>query len=45
MEVYKLVESKEEDTVLVGVESPEEAGRAAPSMRVTQSFEARKGEK
>ena len=27
MEVYKLEESEEEVTVLVGVESPEEAGK------------------
>ena len=30
VEVYKLEESEEEDTVLVGVGSPEEAGRTAP---------------
>ena len=32
-EVYKLEESKKEDLVLVGVETPEEAGRGAPGVR------------
>ena len=38
MEVYKLVESEEEVTVLVGVESPEEAGRAAPGVKSCLEF-------
>ena len=33
VEVYKMEESKEEDYVLIGVGSPEEAGREAPEMR------------
>ena len=35
MEVYKLEEPKEEDTVLVDVGSPEEAGRTALKVRAT----------
>ena len=44
MEVYQLEESDEEVTVLVGVESPKKAGRAAPEMRGAKSSESRKGE-
>ena len=40
VEVYKLEESEEEDTVLVGIGFPEETGR-----RTAYSFESRKGEK
>ena len=42
MEVYKL---EEEDTLFLGMGSPEEAGRAAPGVRAAQIFESRKGEK
>ena len=44
MEVYQLEESEEEVTVLVGVESPKIAGRAAPEVRAAKSSESRKGE-
>ena len=44
MEVYQLEESDEEVTVLVPVESPKKAGRAAPEMRAAKSSESRKGE-
>ena len=44
MKVYQLEESEEKDTVLVGVESPKKAGRAAPEMRVAKSSESIKGE-
>ena len=44
MEVYQLEESQEEVTVLVGVESPENAGRVAPVVRAAKSSESRKGE-
>ena len=44
MEAYQLEESEEEVTVLVGVESPKKAGRAAPGVRATKSSESRKGE-
>ena len=44
MEVYQLEESVEEVTVLVGVESPKKAGRAAPGLRAAKSSESRKGE-
>ena len=43
MEVYKLEESDEEVTVLVGVESPKKAGKGAPEMRAAKSFESRIG--
>ena len=41
-EVYKLEDSGEEPTVLVGVGSPEEAVKAAPGVRAAKSFESRK---
>ena len=47
MDVYKLKESKEEITVLVGVGSPEEAGTqqgVPPGVRAAQSFESRERE-
>ena len=44
MEVYQLTESEKEVTVLVGVESPKKAGRAAPGVRAAKSSESRKGE-
>ena len=44
MKVYKLEESKEEVTVLVGVESPKKAGKGAPGVRASKSFESRIGE-
>ena len=44
MKVYQLKESKEEVTVLVGVESPKKAGRAAPGVRAAKSSDSRKGE-
>ena len=48
VEVYMLEESEKKVTVLVGVGFPEEArtaaGRAAPGVRATQSFESRKRE-
>ena len=37
-------ESVEEAAVLVDVRSPEEAGRAAPGVRVAKSSESREGE-
>ena len=37
-------ESEEEGTVLVGVESPKKAGRAAPGVRAAKSSESTKGE-
>ena len=40
MEEYKLEESEEELTVLVGVKSPEEAGEA-PGVRATKNFKFR----
>ena len=36
---------EEEVTVLVGVGSPKEAGRAAPRVKAAYSFESRKREK
>ena len=44
MEVYKLEESEEEVTVLVGVGSPEIAGRAASGVKAAGSSESRKVE-
>ena len=44
MKVYKLEESEEEVTVLVGVRSPKKAGRRAPEVRAAKSFESRIGE-
>ena len=44
MKVYQLEESEEEVTVLVGVESPKKAGRAAPKVRAAKSSESRIGE-
>ena len=44
VEVYQLEESKEEVTLLVGVESPKKAGREAPGVRAAKSSESRKGE-
>ena len=44
MEVYQMEESEEEVTVLVGVESPKKAGRAASGVRAAKSSESRKGE-
>ena len=44
MEVYNLEESEEEVTLLVGVESPKKAGRAAPEMIAAKSSESKKGE-
>ena len=43
MELYQLEESEQEVTVLVGVESPKRAGRAAPGVRAAKSSESRKG--
>ena len=43
MKVYQLEESEEEVTVLIGVESPKKAGRAAET-RAAKSSESRKGE-
>ena len=43
MKVYQLEESEEEVTVLIGVESPKKAGRAAPETRAAKSSESRKG--
>ena len=45
MKVYKLEESEEKGTVLVGVESPKKVGMAAPEMIAAKSSESRKGEK
>ena len=42
MEVYQLEESEEEVTMLVGVESPKKAGRAAPEVKAAKSSESRK---
>ena len=42
--VYKLEESEEKVTVLVGVESQKKAGRVAPEVRAAKSSEFRKGE-
>ena len=44
MEVYQPEKSEEKGTVLVGVESPKEAGREAPGVRAAKSSESRKGE-
>ena len=44
MEVYQLEEPEEEVTLLVGVEYPKKAGRAAPGVRAAKSSESRKGE-
>ena len=44
MKVYQLEESKEEVTLLVGVESPKRAGGAAPGVRAAKSSESREGE-
>ena len=44
METYQLEESEEEITVLVGVESPKKAVRAAPGLKAAKSSESRKGE-
>ena len=44
MEVYQLDETKEEITVLVGVESPQKAGREDSGVRAAKSSESRKGE-
>ena len=44
MKVYQLDESDEEVTVLVGVESPKKARKAAPEMRAAKSSESRRGE-
>ena len=44
MKAYQLEECEEEVTVLIGVESPNKAGRAAPEMRAAKSSESRKGE-
>ena len=44
MEVYQLEESEEEVTVLVGVESPKKAGKAAPGVRAAKCSESRRGE-
>ena len=44
VKVYKLEESEEEVTVLVGVESPKKAGKGAPEVRAAKSFESRIGE-
>ena len=37
-------ESEEKVTLLVGVESQKQAGRAAPGVRAAKSSESRKGE-
>ena len=42
--VCKLKESEEEVTVLVGVGSPEEVGRATLEVRGVKNFESRKRE-
>ena len=44
VEVYQLEESEEDVTVLVGMESPKKAGRAAPGVRAAKSSESRKVE-
>ena len=44
MEIYQLEESEEEVTVLVDVESPKKAGRAAPGVRAAKSSEFRNGQ-
>ena len=44
MEVYQLEEFEEEVTVLVGVESPKKARKAAPGVIAAKSSESRKGE-
>ena len=44
MEEYQQEESEEEVTLLVGVESPKKAGRAAPEVRAAKSSESRKRE-
>ena len=44
MKVYQLEESDEEVTLLVGVESPKKAGRAALEMRAVKSSESRRRE-
>ena len=44
MKVYKLEESDEKGTVLVGVESPKKAGKGAPEVRAAKSFESTIGE-
>ena len=44
MKVYHMEKSEEKGTVLVGVESPKKAGRAAPGVRAAKSSESRKGE-
>ena len=44
MKVYQLKESKEEVTVLVGVESQKKAGRAATEVRAAKSSKSRRGE-
>ena len=44
MKVYQMKESEEKDTVLVGVESQKNAGRAAPGVRAAKSSESRKQE-
>ena len=44
MEVYQLVESKEEVSVLVDVRSPKTVGRAAPGVRYVKNSKSRKGE-
>ena len=44
MKVYKLEESEEEVTVLVGVESPKKTGKGASEVRAAKSFESRIGE-
>ena len=41
MKVYQL---EEEVTVLVGVQSPKKAGRAAPGVGAAKSSKSRKGE-
>ena len=44
MKVYQLEKAEEEVTVLVGVGSPNKAGRTAPGVRTAKSYESRKGE-
>ena len=44
MKVYQLEKSVEEVTLLVGVESPKKAGRAAAEVRAAKSSESRKRE-
>ena len=43
MKVYQMEVSEKEVTVLVGIESPKKAWRAATGVRAAKSSESRKG--